>query len=284
MTSPEVRPFRSIDPKEAESLVAAGSVRVLDVRTPEEFIGSGHIPGAVLLPLDLLPSAPATIARQGTPLLVTCEHGIRSAHAARWLAQAGYEGILNLAGGMSRWTGAREYAPGDPTLFGPSSWLLQCADLLPRGGRVLDVACGAGRHALLLAAAGYTVRAVDRDAALVGALREAAARLRLELRADVLDLETGTVDIGADEHDLIVVVHYLHRPLFAALRSALKPGGLLLYETYTLEQAKRGKPTNPAYLLEPGELPRLVAPLAIERQREGEFDGRMIASVAARKR
>ena len=81
----------------------------------------------------------------------------------------------------------------------------------------------------------------------------------------------------------MLVFNYLHRPLFPALVRALKPGGILLCETYTTEQAKRGRPTSPDHLLEPGELPRLVAPLEVLRQREGEIDGRSLASVAARK-
>ena len=66
-------------------------------------------------------------------------------------------------------------------------------------------------------------------------------------------------------------------------RRALAPGGLLLYETFTTAQAARGKPTNPDFLLEPGELVARVAPLEVLRQREGDFEGRMVASVAARK-
>ena len=82
-------------------------------------------------------------------------------------------------------------------------------------------------------------------------------------------------------YDLIVVVHYLHRALFPALRSALRPGGILVYETFTRAQALLGKPTNPAFLLEPGELRNLVAPLEVLVEREGEFEGRMLASVIA---
>jgi SAM-dependent methyltransferase len=153
------------------------------------------------------------------------------------------------------------------------------------------VACGSGRHALLLAAAGFEVHAFDRDAAAIEALRAAAGRLglalRAEVRAEVRDLEAGGADpatpLGpAGAYDLIVVVHYLHRPLFPALVRALAPGGLLLYETFTVDQAARGHPRNPAFLLGHGELPRLVAPLIIVRQRKGEFDGRWVAAVAAR--
>ena len=81
--------------------------------------------------------------------------------------------------------------------------------------------------------------------------------------------------------DVIVVVHYLYRPLFPALRAALRPGGLLVYETFTRAQAQRGKPTNPAFLLEPGELRELVAPLDVLAQREGDFEGKMLSSVIA---
>jgi SAM-dependent methyltransferase len=145
------------------------------------------------------------------------------------------------------------------------------------------VASGRGRHALLLAAAGFPVVAVDRKAGLVATLRAAAERLSLPLRADVLDLETGTADLGTAAYDLVLVFHYLHRPLFPALLRALAPGGLLLYETFTVEQAKRGRPREPDFLLEPGELRRRIAPLEVLREREGEFEGRMIAAVAARK-
>jgi SAM-dependent methyltransferase len=97
----------------------------------------------------------------------------------------------------------------------------------------------------------------------------------------VRDLESEPVELGDEAYDLVVVTHYLHRPLFPALVRALAPGGVLLYETFTKGQAARGRPTNPAFLLEPGELPRLVAPLEVLRQREGDVDGKLIASVVA---
>jgi SAM-dependent methyltransferase len=190
----------------------------------------------------------------------------------------------------------------------PTSWLIECAGLLPTSPvagatagtarpRALDVACGSGRHALLLAAAGLDVLAIDRDAAAVEGLRATAGALGLGVRAEICDLESGDVatgDLGRGSlagargalapstYDLIVVVHYLHRPLLPALVRALAPGGLLLYETFTVDQAAFGHPKNPAFLLQHGELPRLVAPLEVVRRREGEFDGRRVASVAAR--
>ena len=165
----------------------------------------------------------------------------------------------------------------------PCSWLLLNADLLPAGGEVLDVACGSGRHTLYLAAVGFHVHGVDRDAARIASLRAAAVQHRLGLTAEVLDLEADDVSLGEAAYDLVIVVHYLQRPLFPALARALRPGGLLLYETYTLGHAACGKPTNPAFLLEHGELRRLVAPLEILRERDGEFEGRCVASVVARR-
>ena len=170
-----------------------------------------------------------------------------------------------------------------PLVGAPSTWLVENADLLPAGGRCLDVAAGRGRHALLLAAAGFEVRAVDHDPAAVAALREAGGRAGLEVQGDVLDLERGTPDLGEAAYGLIVVFNYLHRPLFPALARALRAGGLLLYETFTLEQARRGRPRNPAFLLRAGELVRLVEPLEVVRAWEGERDGRFLAAVAARK-
>jgi SAM-dependent methyltransferase len=164
----------------------------------------------------------------------------------------------------------------------PAAWLADHRALLPSGGTALDVACGSGRHALWLAEQGFTVTALDRDAGALAHLESDAAARGVAVSARVVDLESGPVDLGAEVYDVIVAVHYLHRPLFAALRAALRPGGVLVYETFTTAQAARGRPTNPAFLLEPGELRRLVAPLEILAAREGDFEGRMIASVVAR--
>jgi len=278
----------TVTQEDAKALVARGPVRVLDVRNPDEWSALGTIPGAVLLPVDLVAAAAATLPHDGPPILVCCEHGVRSAMAARLLAAAGVPRVLDLQGGMSQWTGQREFGPRPPdATIGPSSWLLANVDLLRDAPsappRVLDLACGSGRHSLLLASAGFAVRAVDRDPARIAALADRAARLDLPIETETRDLEVAGVDLGEGWYDVILVVHYLHRPLFPALRRALKPGGVLIYETFTEAQAARGRPTNPLFLLKPGELNGLVAPLAIVRRREGEFDGAMVAGVAARR-
>ena len=261
------RPYQNVSPEEAEELLALGAV-VLDVRTPREHEELGHIPGALLLPVELLHSAPAILPDDARPVVVVCEHGVRSRQAAALLAEAGIP-ACNMVGGMSRWAGPRVHEPSP--VAGPSPWLLAHARLAPRGARTLDVACGRGRHALFLAGAGFPVRAVDRDPGQVAWLGALARRLHLPLDALVVDLESGSVDLGASEWELVLVFDYLHRPLFPALVRALKPGGVLICET------------SSEPLAEAGELQRLVAPLEVVRHREGEIDGRAIASVAARK-
>ena len=175
----------------------------------------------------------------------------------------------------------------------PTRWLVDHAHLLPLSGDAIDVACGNGRNALWLAARGFNTLAVDRNATAIAQLSDAARQRRLSLRAEVADLEEGrpeslVLPVGeaplASAFDVVVVVHYLHRPLFPALVAALRPGGILIYETFTRAQALRGKPTNPAFLLEPGELRELVAPLDVIEAREGEFEGKMLASVIAVRR
>ena len=163
----------------------------------------------------------------------------------------------------------------------PAGWVRDHADLLPVSGPALDLACGRGRHALWLAERGLEVLAVDRNPEAIDEIRKAAVHRRLLIDAEVRDLEAGHSTLGLDAFDVIVVVHYLHRPLFPALIGALRNGGLLLYETFTRAQALRGRPTNPAFLLEPGELRRLVEPLAIVDYREGVFEERDVASVVA---
>jgi len=115
------------------------------------------------------------------------------------------------------------------------------------GGRVLDVACGAGRHARWLARLGFEVDAVDRD--LSGFADPPPG---VELRQ--ADIEGDAWPYPETRFDAIVVTNYLHRPLLPTLVDSLEPGGLLLYETFAAGNERFGKPSNPDFLLRPGEL------------------------------
>jgi SAM-dependent methyltransferase len=181
--------------------------------------------------------------------------------------------------GCGAGAGEREPRVNDPTL-----WLTKQRSLLPYGGDALDLACGSGRHAIWMAEQGFRTLAVDRDVIVIDGLSQEAARRGLSIQTQVVDLENGEPFLAPDSFDLIVVVHYLHRPLFPSLVSAIREGGVLVYETFTRAQAARGKPTNPAFLLEPGELSTLVQPLEVLAAREGDYEGRMIASVVATRR
>ena len=164
----------------------------------------------------------------------------------------------------------------------PAAWLTMHRHLLP-AGEALDAACGRGRHALWLAAQGFRVTAIDRNDDALRVLDAEARRLGLSVTTSCEDLEREGAVLPAAAFDVVVVVHYLHRPLFPQLLASLRRGGVLVYETFTTAQAARGKPTNPAFLLRPGELRDLVAPLEVLVAREGEFDGRDVAGVVARK-
>jgi tellurite methyltransferase len=142
-----------------------------------------------------------------------------------------------------------------------------------RRGPVLDVACGRGRGGLVLARAGARVVGLDRAADALGELRDAAAREGLDVSPVRCDLESGRgLPVRAASCGVVLVLRYLYRPLCAALAAALAPGGLLLYETFTRDQGKLPYgPRNPAFLLDPGELPGLFPGLRAEVFEEGRF-------------
>ena len=131
----------------------------------------------------------------------------------------------------------------------PSAWVCRFARLITAGGAVLDLACGQGRHARHLAGLGYRVEAVDRDGASLAALAGVAG-----IATRCADLEGSPWPYAAGCFDGIVVTNYLYRPLIADLLAALRPGGVLIYETFALGNEKLGRPSNPEFLLRPGEL------------------------------
>jgi SAM-dependent methyltransferase len=138
----------------------------------------------------------------------------------------------------------------------PSGWVGRFAGLMP-AGLVLDLACGSGRHVPLIIGLGHPVLAVDRDLAAL-AIIQAAGHAALQTLQ--FDLES---EQAAQHPDWpfaparfagIVVTNYLHRPLFDAMLASLAPGGVLIAETFADGNGLFGKPSNPAFLLQPGEL------------------------------
>ncbi len=141
----------------------------------------------------------------------------------------------------------------------PSRWVTRFAGLIPANGWVLDLACGGGRHSRYLASLGHQVLAVDRDPAAL------AATAGERIRTQAVDLEAEGSASSADwplspaRFSGIVVTHYLHRPLLPSLLDSLAPGGVLIYETFAEGNSLFGKPSNPAFLLAPGELLTLAS-------------------------
>ncbi|AET89589.1 MULTISPECIES: class I SAM-dependent methyltransferase [Caballeronia] len=132
----------------------------------------------------------------------------------------------------------------------PSGWVTRWAHLVAPGGTVLDVAAGSGRHARWFASRGMSVLAIDRDAEALASMHACAGVETL-----TADIEGAPWAIPAHRmFDAVVVTNYLHRPLFGHLIDALAPGGVLIYETFAAGNGSIGKPSNPAFLLQPGEL------------------------------
>ncbi|MEW6676545.1 MAG: class I SAM-dependent methyltransferase [Pseudomonadota bacterium] len=130
-----------------------------------------------------------------------------------------------------------------------SPWVARWAAGIPAAGAVLDLACGGGRHAVYLAGQGFRVTAVDRDMLLSAPHHGLAGVEWLEA-----DLEAAPWPLAGRRFDGVLVSRYLHRPLFEHLLACLVPGGILIYETFSMGQARYGRPRNPAHLLMPGEL------------------------------
>ncbi|HEY7243223.1 MAG TPA: methyltransferase domain-containing protein [Xanthobacteraceae bacterium] len=146
----------------------------------------------------------------------------------------------------------------------PSVWVDRFLPLIKPGGLVLDLAAGSGRHVRLLRDRGFAVCAVDRDTtALLGF-----AGPGCEVRR--IDLETDDHAPLGGEYDGIIVSNYLHRPLLPAIARALAPGGVLIYETFARGNERFGRPSNPDFLLRPGELLEAFATLTVVAFEQGE--------------
>ena len=177
------------------------------------------------------------------------------------------------------------YRRGEHAQDAPDAFVVGCSEYWELlGSRVAaDLACGAGRHAAFLAEQGFQTTAIDFAEAALEATRKRAGGRGADIETRMLDLEAPDADLGAEAFDLIVVVHFLHRPLFNAIKRALRPGGLIIYKTYTRDQmALPEGPTNPAYVLEANELLREFGDYRVLRYEE-KISGEGTAALLAQK-
>lgn len=144
----------------------------------------------------------------------------------------------------------------------PSAWVQRWSHLVGAGASVLDVACGSGRHVRWFAQRGARVTGVDRDAAATAALTDIAEIV-------VADIEGAAWPFAGRRFDAVVVTNYLWRERLADLIASVAPGGVLIYETFAAGNESIGKPSNPAFLLQPGELLRAVAGLRVVAFEDG---------------
>lgn len=121
-------------------------------------------------------------------------------------------------------------------------------------GRALDLACGAGRHALVLAEAGWNVTGVDRSSVGIDVLRSRARERNLNIDARVVDLEQDEFTFAQNSYDLICDFYYLQRELFPRIRTTLKPGGIFIAAIHFADDATKDDPVNHPYMLDAGEL------------------------------
>jgi SAM-dependent methyltransferase len=169
----------------------------------------------------------------------------------------------------------------------PAALLVENLPLLPKAGNALDIAMGAGRNALYLASLGFRVTGIDLSAVAVEKCRQKAERLGLPIETLVADLERSP--FPTEEYDLIVNFYYLQRGLAPQIVAALRPDGVLVFESFTIDQLQFGwGPKSPDHLLHPGELRDMFPDLETLFYHEGVVQGdrgpKAVASLIGRKR
>ena len=167
-------------------------------------------------------------------------------------------------------------------IFEPAQFLVENVNLLPKG-QVLDVAMGTGANAVYLAGMGFEVEGVDISADTVNTALELARKSGVNLKTRVADLEDN-YRIRKSSYDVIICFKYLQRSLIQQMKDGLLTGGMVVYETFIVDQVRFGKPRNPDHLLKHNELLDLFRDFRCLRFREGVFESRKaIASIIAQK-
>ena len=267
-----------LDPHQARQRAAFAAL--LDVRDDETFArghlaGSGHLPRAELL------ERRTELPPRGTGILVVAGNAAEAAAAAAALEAMGYAGVAFLDASLAEWPGGFADRAAAVRLWRPARFLEEVlpdvlAGLPPAAERAptaLDVACGAGRDAVFLAAHGFAVEARDHAPEALERAQALARREGVALRTVMCNLERQGLAPPERAFDLVVCFRFLHRPLFPWMQQAVAPGGWLVSETYRSGQERYGRPRRAQFVLQPDELARAFPALEIVRYEEPDPPG-----------
>ena len=268
-------------PREAVELLA--SVSVLDSRGSAAF-ALGHLAGAGRLTHDEFRTRRAELPPRTSAVLVVDDDPAGARRAATSLALLGYRDVRWLEAPLAALPGGHDSTAAPARLWRPSPFLERVLPSLPRG-RALDLASGSGRDAVFLALNGWRSEAWDHDPEALERAVALAEGERVPLATRVVELVEADVPESPGHWDVIVVVRFLHRPLLPWIERSLAPGGALVYETFRTGQERYGRPKNPRFLLEPGELCTAFPALEPEHYEEVEPEGGpILARLLARRR
>jgi SAM-dependent methyltransferase len=259
----------ALDPEAAKALLAHAAL--LDCRDEAAF-AAGHLCGSGHIPALEFEARRHELPPRDAGVPVVGASGTHAAVAAAALEALGYARVAWLdAPAAALAAHGWDQGPAAP-LWRPSPWLAARVASIPRG-RALDIAAGAGREAVFLALAGFAVEAVDRAPEALARARALAVRNGVTLATREVDLEARGARLPGAGYALVTVFRFLHRPLLPALTSALAPGGHLVYETFMRGQERHGRPTQPRFLLQRGELERAFPSLEILAAEESDPPG-----------
>lgn len=274
MTPPGRRAPRPLPPAAAEQALASSAL--LDAREERSF-AAGHVRGAANVPADAFAARRAELPPRETAVLVLHASAGEARRAAEALAALGYADVAFLDAPLASLAGGEADRGPAACIWRPSPFLERVLPLLPPG-RALDLAAGSGRESVTLALHGYVVEAWDHAPEALERAAALAARHGVSLETRVVDLEAGSLPAPATPWDVVVVCRFLHRPLFRWIERAVAPGGALVYETFRQGQEAFGRPTQPRFLLRPGELASAFPSLSVEQFEEVDPEGGPILS------
>jgi tellurite methyltransferase len=263
---------------------------ILDVRSEAAFLRC-HRAGSANIPLEELADRTYELPPHDVPLVVFDVDSRR----ARWAGsrlRARERAVGEIVSGED-WLrdGPTEEGASHARLWRPHGFLLEAVEVARRlwptfEDRVaLDIACGSGREAVFLALQGFRTEAVDVLPDALDRCNDLARRHEVAVATRLSDVQAEPA-IGADHYDLVCCFNFLHRPLMPVIARAVRPGGLVIYETFLREQRERfGRPLRDSHILKPEELPTWFEEWETLVFREGmSGPRRIVASLIARKR